>query len=209
MLGYDWPRLHALLNDLPIALLLTAVFFDLLSFATRRVVFRQVSFSLLLVGALGGIAAVVSGLQAEDHIDHGDAVHRVMETHETFAFITLGIFGVLALWRLVRERRMVPIERAIAVLASLAGAGVLFATGLYGGRLVFEHAAGIPSKVLQEELNQRSGVHEHSGEASHEHGDEPADTSAPAAPGKPAPGHVDPPGAKPHSHPAGTPPHQD
>jgi uncharacterized membrane protein len=209
MLGYDWPRLHALLNDFPIALLLTAVFFDLLSFATRRVVFRQVSFSLLLVGALGGLAAVISGLQAEDHIDHGDAVHRVMETHEHFALISLGVFGVLALWRLIRERRMGPTERAIAVLASLAGVGVLFTTGLYGGRLVFEHAAGIPSKVLQEELHERSEGHEHSGEAAHERGDEPADPIAPAAPGEAAPGHVDPPGAKPHSHPAGTPPHQD
>ena len=33
MLGYDWPRLHALLNDFPIALLVTAVFFDLLALA--------------------------------------------------------------------------------------------------------------------------------------------------------------------------------
>ena len=29
MLGYDWPRLHAALNDLPAALLLVAVLFDL------------------------------------------------------------------------------------------------------------------------------------------------------------------------------------
>ena len=47
--------------------------------------------------ALGGVAAVVSGLQAEEHIAHGDAVHRVMETHELLAFVTLGTFGVLAL----------------------------------------------------------------------------------------------------------------
>ena len=31
MLGYDWPRLHAALNDLPAALLLVAVLFDLTS----------------------------------------------------------------------------------------------------------------------------------------------------------------------------------
>src|SRR3954468_24806731 len=130
MLGYDWPRLHALLNDLPIALLVTAVFFDLLAMVSRRVLFRQVGFSLLLVGALGGIAAVVSGLQAEEHIDHGEAVHQIMETHETFALITLGVFAVLALWRLLREKRMAAAERAVVLVASLAGVGVLFATGL-------------------------------------------------------------------------------
>jgi uncharacterized membrane protein len=194
MLGYDWPRLHALLNDFPIALLVTAVFFDLMALATRRVVFRQVSFSLLLVGAIGAVAAVLSGIQAEDHIDHGEAVHRAMETHERFALISLGVFGMLALWRLFRERRMGALERRVTVIASLGGAGVLFATGLYGGRLVFEHAAGIPSKVLEGELHERSEGHHHDGEAS----DEDA-----------SPAHVDPSGSPSHSHPPGTPPHQD
>jgi uncharacterized membrane protein len=205
MLGYDWPRLHALLNDLPIALLMAAVFFDLMALATRRVGFRQVSFSLLLVGALGAIAAVVSGLQAEEHIAHGEAVHRVMETHERFALISLGVFGVLAIWRLIRERRMGSAERMVAVLVSLVGAGVLFTTGLYGGRLVFEHAAGIPSKVLEEELHERSEGHHHGGETSEA---VPGHTDSEAAT-TPGPTHVDPPGSQPHSHPPGTKPHQD
>ena len=194
MLGYDWPRLHALLNDFPIALLVTAVFFDLLALATRRVVLRQVSFSLLLVGAVAAVVAVVSGLQAEGHIEHGEAVHQVMGTHDQFALISLGVFGALALWRLFRERRMGVLERRVTVIASLAGVGVLFATGLYGGRLVFEHAAGIPSKVLEEELHERSEGHHHDGA-------EPDSSTSPA--------HVDPPGSPPHSHPPGTPPHQD
>jgi uncharacterized membrane protein len=205
MLGYDWPRLHALLNDLPIALLVTAAFFDLMALATRRVLFRQISFSLLMVGAVGGAAAVLSGLQAEEHIDHGDAVHRVMETHEQFALISLGVFGGLALWRLFRERRMGPGERTATVIASLAGVGVLFATGLYGGRLVFEHAAGIPSKVLQEELHERTEGHQHGEGAAHE----PGLPEAQAGPADSVPAHVDPPGSKPHSHPPGTQPHQD
>src|SRR4051812_42877856 len=205
MLGYDWPRLHALLNDLPIALLVTAVFFDLMALGTRRVGLRRVSFSLLMVGALGGVAAVVSGLQAEDHIEHGEAVHRAMETHETFALISLGVFGVLAIWRLFRERKMGANERAVALVASLAGVGVLFATGLYGGRLVFEHAAGIPSKVLEEELHERSEGHHHDGASAH---DDDHD-SGPIGSSESTPDHVDPPGSKPHSHPPGPPPHQD
>ena len=205
MLGYDWPRLHAALNDLPTALLLTAVFFDLLAIATKRPVFRQVSFWTLVVGAVGGAAAVISGLQAEEHIEHGEAVHRVMETHETLALITLGVFGVLTLWRIFRERRMGTGEHAFVVVLSLAGLGVLLATANYGGRLVFEHAAAIPSAVMQEELHERTEGHHH-------HGEEDA---APAAQDsmsqKPPQGHVDPPGTPPHTHthPPGTPPHQD
>jgi uncharacterized membrane protein len=223
MFGYDWPRLHAALNDLPAALLLMAALFELLALATRKESFRQVSFWTLIVGAIGGVAAVLSGLQAEENISHGDAVHRVMETHELLAFITLGIFGVLALWRIWRERKMGTTERALALALALGGAGVLIATSNYGGRLVFDHAAGISTEVLTTEIGQRSEGHEHAPGEGHGDGDHEHAPAAPAAAGdslsdSAAAGHVDPPGSPPHSHepkppaehshPAGTPEHE-
>ncbi|HYC32650.1 MAG TPA: DUF2231 domain-containing protein [Gemmatimonadales bacterium] len=214
MFGYDWPRLHAALNDLPAALLLVAVVFDLLGAATRRLVFRQVGYWILIVGAIGGAAAVISGLQAEEHIDHGDAVHRVMETHEQLALVTLGIFTVLAVWRILRENRMGPTERALVLAVSLAGLGFLLSASVYGGRLVFDHAAGIPTGVLQDEVRSRGAGHTHApGEehgdggmdGDHDHpaaGPAPAGDSAAAAPADSA--------AKPggHTHAPGTPPHE-
>jgi uncharacterized membrane protein len=206
MLGYDWPRLHAALNDLPTALLVAAVLFDLIAAATRRPGFRLASLYVLVFGALGGAAAVLSGLQAEEHIEHGDAVHRVMETHETLAFVTLGIFGVLALWRVLRENRMGAAERAITLAVALGGAGVLITTSVYGGKLVFEHAAGIPSPVLTEEIQQRGEGHHHEAGEEHEHAaPAPASTATDSAA---VPGHVDPPGTPPHTHSPGTPAHE-
>jgi uncharacterized membrane protein len=213
MLGYDWPRLHAALNDLPAALLLTAVVFDLLAAVTQRPSLRQVGFWTMIVGALGGAAAVISGLQAEEHIDHGEAVHEVMETHEKLALITLGIFAVLALWRILRERRMAGTERGLTLLVSVGGLGVLIATAVYGGKLVFDHAAGIPSPVLRTELTERAEGHHHhgaeEGDEAHEHVSESpgavtmdsvrADSAA-------APHTHEPAG---HTHPPGTPPHKD
>lgn len=205
MLGYDWPRLHALLNDLPAALLVTAVLFDLIGLAARRPAFRQVGFWTMLAGGIGGAVAVISGLQAEGHIAHGDAVHRVMETHEQLGLITLGIFGVLIVWRMVREKRMANGERVASLVFSLAGSAVLVATGLYGGRLVFEHAAGIPTPVLQAELQERTRDHPHGANQAHDVPGVPDSSAARQSP----PGHVDPPGTPPntHSDPAGAPPH--
>jgi hypothetical protein len=174
-----------------------------------------------MLGTLGAAAAVISGLQAEDHIAHGEAVHLLMETHERLALTTAGIFGVLALWRLLREARMGSAERGMALGLGLVGAGVLTATGVYGGKMVFEHAAGVPSEVLQGELHERAEGHHHHGEGE-EHGDEdadhdhaenapehPATADSAAATDSSAPaGHVDPPGTPPHSHPADTPAHQ-
>ena len=201
MLGYDWPRLHAALNDLPTALLLVAVLFDLVALARRSQSLRAVGFWSLMAGAVGGVLAVISGLQAEDHIQHGEEVHRVMETHEKLALITLGTFAVLALWRIVRERRMGNGERLASVILSVGGLGVMFATAIYGGRLVFEHAAGVPSAVLQEELKERNEGHHHSAGEADEHSDEPAAGSAGQADSAGAPDA--------HTHQPGTPPHQD
>ena len=209
MFGYDWPRLHAALNDLPAALLLVAALFELLALATRKESFRQVSFWTLIAGAIGGVAAVLSGLQAEEKIAHGDAVHRVMETHELLGFVTLAIFGVLAIWRLWRERRMGTTERALALALSLGGAGVLIATAAYGGRLVFDHAAGIPTEVLQAELQSRGAGHAHA--PGEEHGDghsaHPTPATADSGAASPAdsaasstPGHGHAPGTPAHDH---------
>ena len=193
MFGYDWPRLHAALNDLPAALLATAVVFDLLAALTRRPSLRQAGFATMIAGTLGAGVAVLSGLQAEDHIAHGEAVHRLMETHETLALTTSGIFAVLVLWRILRERRMSAGERTLSLVVSLAGAGVLVATGVYGGKMVFEHAAGIPTEAMEQELHERAEHHHHGGEAEeHEHNGT-ADSAAPAD----------------HTHPPGTPPHKD
>lgn len=203
MLGYDWPRLHAALNDLPTALLLGVALFDILAIATKRESFRLVSFWTLVLGAVGGVAAVVSGLQAEDDISHGDAVHRVMETHETLGLITLGIFGLLALWRILRERRMGSGERSAAVVLTLAGAGVLIATGVYGGRLIFEHAAGIPTTVLVGELRERGTDHHHDSAEGHDDPvvyDEDLPKTQDSSTRVPPTGHVDPPGTPPHGH---------
>ena len=210
MFGYDWPRLHAALNDLPAALLLLAVLFELASVTLRRPALRVAGFWTLVTGAVGGVLAVLSGLQAEEHIAHGEAVHQIMETHEKLAFVTLGIFAVVALWRIVRESRMGGAERGAVLALSLVGTGVLLATASYGGRLVFEHAAGIPTPVLEEEMHERAEGHHHHGageeaEEHDEHGHEeaaPADSAHGGAPAEST-------GSGGHTHPPGTPPHKD
>jgi len=213
MLGYDWPRLHAALNDLPAALLLVSVLFELTSLILRKPALRVVGFWTLVIGAIGGALAVISGLQAEEHIDHGEAVHRVMETHEKLALITLGTFAVVAIWRILRETRMAGAERALVLALSLGGTGFLLATASYGGRLVFDHAAGIRTPVLEEELHERAEGHHHHGGEGEEGEDHDHDAPAAATDSATAPaggmtdsaesaGHT-------HTHAPGTPLHKD
>ena len=212
MFGYDWPRVHALMVSFPVALLTMAVLFELASLVLKKDGLRRTGFAMLLVGTLAAGVAVLIGLQAEDVIAHGSAIHDLMEEHQTLAYVTLGIFAVLAVWRLVREAKMGTTERIAAFVLSLAGLGFLVDTGHHGGKMVFEHAAGVPDSTLRAELKNRSQGHVHGpgGHGDHhddadDHGHDgaaPTDSSgAGGSAGDPAGGD--------HTHAPGTPPHKD
>src|SRR5256886_15438866 len=161
MFGYDWPRFHAAVNDLPVALLLVTVLFDLAAWLTKRASLEAAARWTLWAGVLGGWVAVIAGLEAEDVIEHGEAIHELMETHETLALVTMGIFTVVLAWRLVRRARLGGVEQAALRLLSVAGlVGILWA-GRIGGKLVFEHAAGGSAAAMQVGMQDREAGHHH------------------------------------------------
>jgi uncharacterized membrane protein len=185
MLGYDAPRWHAALNDLPVALLIAAVLFDLAGAAFKRESLTWAGIWTLWAGVIGGWVAVVAGKLAEASLEHGEAIHELMEQHETLALITMGIFTVVLAWKLWRRFALAPTEQALTRVLSIAGLATLVWTGVVGGNLVFEHLAGIPTHSLQAEMENRSAGHQHTGGM--------ADSTK-------TPGHVDPPGTPPHQH---------
>src|SRR5260370_21940579 len=95
MFGYDWPRLHAAVNDLPAALLFVTVLFDLAGWWTRRDSLKAAALWTLWAGVIGGWVAVVAGLQAEKVIEHGEATHQPMGNPANPAPITMSIFTVI------------------------------------------------------------------------------------------------------------------
>ena len=196
MLGYDAPRWHAMLNDLPAALLTVAVVFDLAAAALKRESLMWASIWTLWAGVIGGWAAVVAGKLAEESIDHGEAIHEIMEKHEHIALMTMGVFTIVLIWKMVRRFQMPPQELALTRALSIVGILGLAWTGVLGGNLMFKHAAGIPTTTLQAEIENREAGHQHEPGEEHEHGT--AGDSAKAADTMKAT----------HAHPPGTPPHQ-
>lgn len=191
VLGYDWPRLHAALNDLPAALLLAAVLFEIVGLISRRPSFRAAGFWTLLLGAGGTVGAVVAGLMAERVAEHDDVAHVVMQRHKVLGLVTLAVFVLLTIWRVARRKSENRREQTAWTLAAMAGAGLLIATSNVGGSLIFDHALGVPSAILRQALERRGEL------PATQHRDSAATdtTAAPAA--RP---HRDAPGAAPHSH---------
>lgn len=178
---YDAARLHAALNDLPAALLLAAVLFDLAGWLRKRESLGWAAIWTLWLGVVGGWAAVIAGNVAEEDIDHGEAIHELMERHELLGYVTMGIFTVVLAWKLWRRvGRSAAEEWALRGL-SVVGLVTLLLLANVGGRLVFEHAAGVPSDKMRDELLDRgvllpgtdsaaAGQHQHApGTLPHEH----------------------------------------
>lgn len=207
--GYDAARFHAMLNDFPAALLVVGVLFELAYLLGKRESLRQAAYWSLVVGAVGAGLAVLTGLKAENSIQHGEAIHEIMQAHQRLGYITLAVFGVIAIWLVLRESKMARGERWGLALAGVLGLGMLVATGREGGELVFDHAAGMRTEAMEAEVKNRAAGHAHEEGEEHEHAPgEEHDDSMPAA--VPAAGAADSTTPKPtHTHAPGTPPHKD
>jgi uncharacterized membrane protein len=163
MFGYDAARLHAAVNDLPAVLLPLAVIFDLLGAFLKRESLKAAGFWTLLFGVVGGGLAIITGLLAAESTPHGEQAHALMETHETLAYIVVGLFAILAIWRLVRRGVWSEKEQPIALTAGVIGIALVVVQASFGGRLVFEHGVGIPTPAIESALRDRApgAVHEH------------------------------------------------
>src|SRR5258707_4553971 len=140
MLGYDAPRWHALLNDFPAALIVVAVLCDLAAAVGKRESLKWAGAWTLWAGVLGGWAAVVSGKLAEKAIEHGEAIHELMEQHERRALVTMGIFTVILAWKLYRRFALPALEEwGKRVLSIIGGVGVVYVAAPRG-ELALEHA---------------------------------------------------------------------
>jgi uncharacterized membrane protein len=190
--GFDMPRLHAVLNDLPAALLTVAVLFDFAAWGWKRESLRWAALWTLWAGVIGGWAAAIAGLLAADEIEHGDAIHELMKVHRTLALVTMSVFTVILGVKLVRRFALTRAEEAILRVLSVVGFALLLWTGDVGGDMVFEHAAGIPAATMQAEIKDRAAGHHHDGDADDDEA-APADTA-----------HAD----TTHTHAPGTPAHK-
>ncbi len=198
MFGMDLPRLHATLNDLPAALLLAAVLFDLAGWLMKRESLLWAGIWSLWIGVIGGWASVIVGLLAESRIDHGDAIHLLMQQHKTWGIITMSLFTAVLAWKLWRRFQLSGGEDKVLKVIMLVALAIMVRVGQLGGKLVFEHAAGIPTSMMQTEIENRVGDHQHApGTAPHEHADSSAAMDSASDTTK----------AKPHEHAPGTAPH--
>ncbi len=142
-------HLHPIAVHFPIALLSAGFLAEILSLTLKeesRGWWSTASQRLLWLGTLSLWIALGFGLLAEETAPHVPPAWEVVEEHETLGFITAGIFSALSIVRFYFRGRWGVFRktwRVVFAMAWLVSAAVLFATGFYGGKLVFEYGMGV------------------------------------------------------------------
>lgn len=138
---------HPLSVHFPIALLLVATLFKIVSLWSRNKVWPQAGSILLGLGILGAWIAIYTGDQADGIVSRKLCDPTVLKEHENMAYITTWIFTAgfaldLALtYGLLNFKKN--IFKFILVLGMLSGSILLGYAGHLGATLVYQQAAGV------------------------------------------------------------------
>jgi uncharacterized membrane protein len=160
--------LHPRIVHFPVALLTASALFGILALLvkSKRELFKEILFWNLILGVAGAIAAIITGLIQEDKLVHNEAIHELMETHETLGFIFSSLFAVLLVWMIFRKSKMKTGELAILVIFIIISAGLVTYSAHLGGKMVYGEGAGvIPMKPILE----HEGHHHHGEDEMTEH----------------------------------------
>jgi len=137
-------HLHAMVIHFPIALLMVGFLSELIALFSKKDFFKNAAFYLLILGALGAIVAYISGNLAGEGIEEGP-LEGPIELHEQAATITLWLAIITALFRSAIYFFKVKISwtKWVSIVLFTAVVGATARTGYLGGKLVYNHGAGV------------------------------------------------------------------
>ncbi len=143
----DWmPNIHPLIVHFPIALLIVAVFADLLGLILRRYPWlKTAALWLYVLGAVGTIAAYLTGKEAAEMVHFPAPAYAVVSTHADLALNTMLFFSIYALARILSAWKKWDRFNSVAIgllLVAAGGAGLIQQTAERGGELVFRYGVG-------------------------------------------------------------------
>jgi len=147
--------IHPMLVHFPIVLLIAAFAMDIIVLSikkdlTSRQCLPMIALSALILGTLAaGLAAIFGDIAFDKAVSLG-FLSGPIETHETLALITITVFGLYCLWRLLALWRRYPLRGLIgwvSVLPGMAGVVLLIITAYYGGELVYHFGVNVATSV--------------------------------------------------------------
>jgi len=133
-------HLHPMLVHFPIALIVFGFIADLASILFKKeACLSKFGFYLLIFGTLASLSALLTGVLFTSEMS--GAAGEVKETHELFAWITVGLLIAVSAFRLFlkfKNKEESELKWIAFALYGLAAISVII-TGFYGGTLVYNY----------------------------------------------------------------------
>ena len=132
-----WERAHGGLTHFPIALIFVATLFDLLSLVRDRSSkgrdFKAIGYWLVILAALGAIAAVFSGLGLSKWKIMGTGLMRL---HHLFVWPAFGLILALTAWRVAVRNEFARRAFVSYLITACCACALIGAAGFVGGEML-------------------------------------------------------------------------
>lgn len=142
----DLFNIHPMFVHFPVAFLPGALLLFGLGIVFKKPELNAAGRACLYMAAAGALAAVTTGLLAEGSFPHNDTIHRMMGTHETLAWIALGLSGILSVWSFFHAGDRPKGAWAFLLLLGLANLVIMQGADL-GARMVYLEGAAVKPAV--------------------------------------------------------------
>ena len=143
---------HPQLVHFPIAFLVLSFLFDLVGAARNSEKWNQFGGIILLLTIIGAFAALQTGEASEEMLKPmTDSLLEAVEQHEALAsktFFFILILGIIRGWLHLKGLFNSWIRWGYIVLIG-TGVFLILRVGYLGGKLVYQHGAGVNSGVLE------------------------------------------------------------
>jgi hypothetical protein len=106
--------------------------------------------------------AVLTGMLAEQNLQHNEAIHEILVIHKYNGFAILFLFQILLVWFWLRRKLFGNKEYVAWVFGLLAGNLLILYQGYLGGEMVYTHGAGVKAMQMEMGSENQSG-HDHAG----------------------------------------------
>jgi uncharacterized membrane protein len=146
---------HPILIVFPLGLLIMALIFDVLYFATDNAAFATVAFWDIAAGIVGGLLAAVFGLIDWLNIPNGTRAKAVGMWHGIGNVVVVALFA-LSWWFRYSDPAYEP--GTLAFILALVGVGIGAVTGWLGGELVNRMGVSVDSGAHLNAPSSLSGV---------------------------------------------------
>src|ERR1700730_4776073 len=148
-----WERAHGGLTHFPIALIFVATLFDLLSLVRDRSSkgrdFKAIGYWLVILAALGAVAAVFSGLGLSKWKTMGTGMMRL---HHFFVWPAFALILSLTAWRVAARNEFSRPAFASSLIAALCACALIGAAGFMGGEMLLGET-GASSAIMAPSSN--------------------------------------------------------